>query len=138
MVAVAIRPDWDLYFLGIAEAVSARADCRRATIGCVIVDTQHRIVSTGYNGAPAGSDKSCLSGDCPRADSGVAHLTPDYSNCISIHAEANAIAYADSLRTRGSTIYFSGDLPPCDMCAKLLRAAGIARWVTKNEEESYW
>lgn len=58
------RPDWDEYFLIIAQAVATRADCSRREVGAVIVKN-HRIVSTGYNGAPAG-DGGCLSGACPR------------------------------------------------------------------------
>lgn len=58
------RPGWDQYFLGIAQAVSARADCTRRKVGAVIVKDR-RIVSTGYNGAASG-EGSCLAGDCPR------------------------------------------------------------------------
>lgn len=119
------RPDWHDYFLGIAAAVAKRADCRRARHGAVIVDREHRIISTGYNGSPPGG-KSCLAGECPRgmlSAEEIAHLTPDYSNCIALHAEQNAIAYANGRETRGASIYITG--PPCDMCSKLIRAAGI-------------
>lgn len=120
------RPSWDEYFLGVAKAVAARADCSRAQYGVVIVK-EHRIVSTGYNGGPSGSRQSCLDGDCPRAQSDVAHNTPDYSACIALHAEQNAIAYANRADCEGATIYIWGGRPPCDMCAKLIVAAGIAR-----------
>lgn len=63
-----MRPGWDTYFLGIAEAVSVRGECTRRQVGAVIVDSRrHRIVEggTGYNGAPAGKP-SCLDGACPR------------------------------------------------------------------------
>lgn len=116
------RPDWTIYFLGIARAVAARADCSRAQHGAVIVK-DHRIVSTGYNGAPSGSEKSCLGGDCPRAHTNVKHLSPDYSNCIAIHAEANAIVYAKKSDMEGATIFITG--APCDGCEKLIAAAGI-------------
>lgn len=132
------RPAWDAYFLDIARAVAARADCRRARFGAVIVDTHHRIVATGYNGSPPGG-KSCLAGECPRGlktheelpghDSG----NHDYSDCISLHAECNAVANSSAERCRGATIYIGrldGDpLPPCDMCSKMIQAAGIARVV---------
>jgi len=126
-VSVHDRPDWDDYFLALATAVSARADCTRAQHGAVIVGTDRRVVSTGYNGGPSGG-ASCLEGECPRAFSDVPSLTPDYSNCIALHAEQNAIAYADYGRTHGGTIYITGQ--PCDMCVKLIRAAGIERVVT--------
>lgn len=124
------RPSFDEYFLAIARAVAARADCTRAQHGAVIVKDQ-RMVASGYNAAPAGGP-SCLAGECPRAQSDVAHLSPDYSNCIAIHAEANAIAYASGNETRGATLYVTGKC--CDMCFKLVYAAGIARVVYPDGE----
>lgn len=128
------RPSWDAYFLDIARAVSARADCSRAQHGAVIVKDR-RIVATGYNGSPAGGP-SCLAGDCPRGrlsrkeEPGVSLGgvgSNDYSNCIALHAEQNAIAYAARNDTEGATLYITGK--PCDMCSKLIAAAGIARIV---------
>lgn len=52
----------------------------------------------------------------------------DYTDCISLHAEANAIAFANRADTEGATIYITG--PPCDACSKLIKAAGISRVVT--------
>lgn len=127
------RPGWDEYFLGIVDAVRARADCRRARHGCVIVK-DNRIVATGYNGAVSGGP-SCLAGECPRgllSPEQQAHLTPDYSNCVALHAEMGAVAYASRKDTEGSTAYISGS--PCDMCGKLLLAAGIVRVVTPTSE----
>lgn len=119
------RPSWDDYFLSIARAVAARADCRRAQHGAVIVDRFRRIVSTGYNAAPAGG-ASCMAGECPRgllSDDVLAHNHGDYVNCIALHAEQNAIAHADRSRCDGATIYVTG--APCDMCGKLCTAAGL-------------
>lgn len=132
------RLAWDAYFLDIARAVAARADCRRAQFGAVIVDTYHRIVATGYNGSPPGG-KSCLAGECPRglktyeeAPSFV-QGNHDYSDCISLHAEINALCNSSAERCRGGTIYIGHidgpPLPPCDMCGKAILAAGIARVV---------
>jgi dCMP deaminase len=136
-----LRPGWDMYFMGIAKAVAQRADCRRRRIGAVIVDENRRIVSTGYNGAPPG-DGSCLAGDCPRGlmdretMPSFTEGNHDHSNCISLHAEQNAVAYADRSRCHNATIYIVQlDLPeeeacpPCDSCGKLLKAAGIMRTV---------
>jgi dCMP deaminase len=62
---VSERIGWGAYFLGIARSVSARADCTRRKVGAVIVDPDHRVISTGYNGTPPGGP-SCLAGECPR------------------------------------------------------------------------
>ena len=50
-----MRPDWDSYFMKIAYAVSERSTCDRALVGCVLV-TDKRILTTGFNGSPAGQD----------------------------------------------------------------------------------
>lgn len=119
-----MRPDWDSYFLGIAAAVSQRADCSRDKVGAVIV-RDHRIVSTGYNGSPPGGP-SCLAGGCPRAYS---HVEPGSSydtgpgSCIAVHAEANALLYAGRDGCVGSTLYLTR--PPCGGCLKLIEASGI-------------
>ncbi len=130
-----MRPNWDDYFLGIALAVSTRADCRRAQYGAVIVTPDRRIVATGYNGSPAGG-LSCLAGQCPRGLVGGAHNRADYSDCIALHAEQNAVAHSYG-RTVGATIYINGPTPrpPCDMCAKLIAAAGITRTVIPKAGE---
>lgn len=114
--------------MGITHAVAARADCTRARVGAVIVASDRRIVATGYNGGPSGGP-SCLAGDCPRGRLSLTEAPPggSYGNCISLHAEQNAIAYADHRDTDGGTIYITR--PPCDMCAKLIQAAGIVRVV---------
>lgn len=131
------RPTWDDYFLGIAEAVSRRADCTRSAVGAVIV-RDRRIVSTGYNGAPAGH-KGCLAGACPRGRASYEEL-PSYGSfddpdalgfCIAVHAEANAIVYADTDRMRGGVIYVTRQ--PCAGCNKLIAAAGLtARWTVEE------
>jgi dCMP deaminase len=121
------RPGWDRYYLDIAKAVAARADCSRAQHGAVIVDANNWIVGTGYNGGPAGG-KSCLAGECPRAQTDVPSLSA-YDNCIALHAEQNAIAHANRNDTRGATIYITGGKQPCNMCDKLITAAGIRRIV---------
>lgn len=123
------RPSWDEYFLGIAQAVAARADCTRAKHGAVIVK-HNRIVATGYNGAPAGQPGCLTYGACPRGQKSYEELPTragDYSDCIAVHAEANALLYADRDRCEGATIYITG--APCAGCKKLILGAGIVRTV---------
>lgn len=129
------RPSWDDYYLAIARAVAGRADCSRAQHGAVIVDEDRRVVSFGYNGAPAGLP-GCLEGACPRGQLAYTDMgaraggyddpaSPGY--CIAVHAEANAIILAGRRATAGGTIYITGE--PCHGCRKLIAAAGITRIV---------
>ena len=71
-----MRPDWDSYFMKIAYAVSERSTCDRAFVGSVIV-LDKRILTTGFNGSPAGQDH------CDE----IGHLMVD-GHCVrTIHAE---------------------------------------------------
>src|SRR4030043_2168550 len=109
-----LRPDWDEYFIGIAKAVSTRATCLRRCYGAVITK-DHIIVSTGYNGAPAGM-KDCLEvGKCTRKELRIPH-GERYELCHSVHAEANAINRASVDELRGATIYIAGSDLACGEC----------------------
>ena len=52
------RPSWDSYFMNITNLVAERSTCLRRAVGAVLVKDK-RILSTGYNGAPANL-KHCL------------------------------------------------------------------------------
>jgi dCMP deaminase len=122
---VTVRPDWTPYFLNIAHAVAERSDCRRAKVGAVLVDTRHRIVGSGYPGTAAG-EPGCLDGACPRGLLSYADQPPlsAYDNCISVHAEANAILHSDRALYEGGIIYVTRE--PCHWCYKMIKAAGIS------------
>lgn len=121
------RPSWDEYFMKIAEDVSSRSTCIRRHVGAVIVKDK-MILSTGYNGAPAGCDH-CDSIGCMRellkVPSGQRHEL-----CRAGHAETNAIAQAarHGVPVEGATCYCT--TAPCSMCAKSLINAGIKRIVS--------
>lgn len=123
-----VRPGWDDYYLGIAKAVSARGDCARRQHGAVVVKN-HKIVATGYNGTPAGDERSCGStGLCPRnLDPTAEHSKGDYDLCWASHAEANALLRADWEELQGSTIYVTG--PTCPGCTKLIQSSGVSKIV---------
>lgn len=152
------RPSWDDVWAHVAEAVSARSLCVRAQVGAVIVDSRNRIVATGYNGPPAGFDSRDADGDstlslgcvqwCGRASSAsyvgsTDHLKPDYSDCVSLHAEANALLAADRSAWQGGTIYVDSDI--CFACAKLIANSGLSTVIVnrvvvhehRNPESSY-
>ena len=119
-----MRPDWDQYFLGIAAAVSLRSDCERDKVGAVVVGSDRRIRSTGYNGSPSGME-GCSS--CPRRTSDVPPGSC-YRDCVAIHAELNALLYCDRSDLPGSTLYITRQ--SCYGCLKAIQASGVARVVT--------
>lgn len=138
------RPDWDTYFGAIAQAVAARADCTRRQVGAVLVGPDHSILSTGYNGAPAGEPGCASAGACPRGQSDVptrSQYVEGAGRCIAVHAEENALLYAmRGHETRdgwvrslpmGVTAYVT--CAPCQPCAELLAAAGVERVVWPKE-----
>jgi len=112
------RPSWDDYFVQIAFTVAQRSTCDRAHVGCVLV-RDRRILTTGYNGAPAG---------LPHCDD-VGHLIVD-GHCVrTLHAEQNALIQAalHGVGTEGATAYVTHQ--PCLTCAKMLINAGVRRVV---------
>lgn len=117
------RPAWREYFIDIAKAVAQRASCRRAKVGAVLVTADHRILATGYNGAPPG-EVDCLTAGC---------LMEDGHCQRALHAEVNAVAFAarHGVRIAGARLYLwseraDGDpMSVCRECAKVLTAAGV-------------
>ena len=126
----------DEYFLKIASVIAERATCRRHHVGAVTVRDKH-ILSTGYNGAPAGA-KDCLELGCLRDELEIPSGTR-HEICRGIHAEQNAIIQASlhGVSLEGSTIYCTHT--PCVLCAKMLVNARIKRFVTfgKYEDDTF-
>lgn len=87
------RPDWDRYWLGVAEAISQRGTCKRRKFGAVIVKDK-KIIGTGYCGAPSGTPNCIDFGECLREKYNVPS-GKNYNLCRSVHAEMNAIIHAD-------------------------------------------
>lgn len=116
------RPNWDEYFMGIAQVVAQRSNCSRRHVAALIVKDNH-VLSTGYNGTPH-KVKNCFEGGCPRCSS----TTPSgkgLEECLCVHAEQNAICQAArfGVSTEGATIYIT--ISPCLTCAKLIINSGI-------------
>lgn len=123
------RPDWDNYFMEIAQVVARRSNCSRRHVAAVIVKDS-RIISTGYNGTPRGL-KNCSEGGCPRCSSN----TPSGSNlgeCLCSHGEENAIVSAayHGVSVKDSTLYTT--FSPCLLCAKMIINAGIKEVVYRE------
>lgn len=103
-----MRPTRPQMFMEIAHVVAKRSTCMRLNVGAMIVQDR-RIVSIGYNGAPAGAPH-CAGNECP----GKHHCHE------TIHAEDNALRHLPAgLRTRNNRVaeldlYVTDS--PCEAC----------------------
>ena len=123
---------WDDRFMEMAHVIAGWTSCFRPgrSIGCVIVKDK-RIMTTGYNGAPAGLKTCRERGECMRDRLNIASGTRA-ELCYAIHAEQNAIIQAASMghAIEGGTIYITHQ--PCGICAKMIVNAGIKRIVVRE------
>lgn len=124
-----MRPDWEQYFLEITQVVAKRSTCLRRQVGAVIVKDRH-ILSTGYNGAPAGLSH-CLETGCMREQLAVPR-GERHELCRGLHAEQNAIIQAavHGVQIKGATLYSTTF--PCVLCAKMLINSGIVKIVYQD------
>ena len=124
------RPDWDTYFMDIAQVVKRRSNCLRRDVAAVII-RDHRIVSTGYNGTPTGI-RNCYEGGCSRC-AGDSASGENLGECICAHAEENAIVQAAyyGVALAGARLYCTES--PCLICAKMIISAGIREVIYENE-----
>ena len=123
---------WDARFMELSWVISNWASCYQPNrkIGCVIVKNK-RIVTTGYNGAPAGIRTCVERGECLRERLGIPSGT-QHELCYAVHAEQNAIIQAARLGSSidGATLYCTHQ--PCALCAKMIVNAGIRRVVYQD------
>ncbi|CAA07144.1 gp20 [Lomovskayavirus C31] len=117
--------------------MATRADCTRSQVGAVLVNANHEVRGTGYNGAPSGVPGCASAGACPRGQLSAVECAPnsDYANCVADHAERNAIRHAPSAELAGATLYTTRE--PCPACWTLIRAAGIRRVVTPTTSHTF-
>lgn len=148
------RDDWAL---GVAAITARRGTCLRRQVGCVLLDKDGFILSTGYNGRAAGLLHCSIEGYAeepyyetaastvprrfdkshPNACAG-AHLPSGegLDSCEAIHAEANALLRCRDVREI-HTCYVT--VSPCVACTKLLLNTGCRRivFIERYAEEHY-
>ena len=123
---------WDKRFMEVADTVGTWSSCFKDDrhVGAVIVKN-NRVLTTGYNGAPAGI-KSCKEkGFCLRQQLNIPSGTR-HELCYAVHAEQNAIIQAARLgiSLEGSTLYVTHQ--PCVICARMIINSGISRIVYRH------
>lgn len=119
-----VRPDWDTYFLMIADVVSLRSMDAQTKVGAVLVNDKKFILGTGYNSFPPGMK-----------DDEIPNTRPG-KYAIVTHAEANCIINSNINlhHEKGLTLYTT--IRPCLGCLKLLSRYDIKRLVFLDIEIS--
>lgn len=117
------RKSWKEYFMEITALVASRSTCDRAWVGCLLVNDDNRIISSGYNGS--------VSGNAHCDD--VGHTMRDGHCIATIHAEINALLYCakEGISVKNSTAYITHF--PCLNCTKALIQAGIKQIYYKDD-----
>jgi len=122
---------WDIRFMEMTELVASWSSCFKEDrqVGAVIVRNK-RILTTGYNGAPA-NVRSCKERqECIRINQNIKSGTMQ-EMCYAVHAEQNAIIQAArlGLTIENATLYCTHQ--PCVICAKMIINSGITKVVYK-------
>lgn len=122
---------WNDYFMSIAEAVSKRSMDPSSKYGCVAVDQENSILSTGYNGPPRNVHDDTIP------------LTRPEKYTYMEHAERNCIynAARKGIALDGCTFYVTG--MPCTDCLRAMYQVGafkviyLDRVATSANDEWY-
>lgn len=120
------RPSIDDYFIAMSVLTSTRGSCSRRRTGCVLVDNNNHVLSTGYNG-PARGSTNCIENPCGGISFGSGK---GLDRCEAIHAEANAIIQCKSPQ-QVVTAYCTDS--PCVFCVGLLMNTSCRRIVFLRE-----
>ena len=108
--------NWDEYFMGMAVLSSLRSKDPSTKVGACIADSEHKVVSIGYNGMPRHIEDNDLTWN---KGEGL-----DSKYLYVCHAEFNAILNTrDGTALKGCTLYVT--LFPCNECTKAIIQTGI-------------
>jgi dCMP deaminase len=116
---------WIETFCRIAKEISTHSNCRRLKVGAVIV-RNNRIISIGYNGTPVGMVNCSEHFTEEQAnDPGFRDVHKHFSELNEVHAEMNAILYAQKEESNviGCDLFITTE--PCMNCTKLIVTSGI-------------
>ena len=121
---------WNKRFMDITEHIAIWSSCIRRHVGAVIVKDK-RIMTTGYNGAPAGVETCKDRGECLRNKLNIQSGT-HAELCYAAHAEQNAIIQAakEGISLKDCVLYCTHQ--PCVVCAKMIINSGIKEVIYKE------
>ena len=116
---------WDMRFLNMAKLVASWSKDPSTQCGAVITDTNHRLISVGFNGFARGVD------DMPER-----LQDRDIKLKLMVHAEENALLFARQ-SLEGCTMY-TWPMMMCSSCMSKAIQAGIRRHVTLRNDNARW
>ncbi len=116
---------WDKRFLEMAKLVASWSKDPSTQTGAVIVDSDRRIVSVGYNGFAQGVD------DTPER-----YNNRELKYKMIVHCERNAVIFAQRNIT-GCSLY-TWPFMSCSPCAAMMIQAGIKRVVAPKSDNPRW
>ncbi len=120
------RPTNDEYYIRMAVTASLRATCGRRSVGCILTDKNHRMISSGYNSVATGIPHCPDEHPCP----GASDKSGDSSRCIARHSEDIAIAKCFDIY-QIHTCYVTAS--PCPDCVRRLLDTSCKRIVYLEE-----
>lgn len=123
---VAVKRDWDEYWLRRARLNATMSTCVTRNVGAVAV-RDRRSFADGFNGNFPGA-RHCTEGGCQRCATSTESGT-NLDTCVCVHAEQNVVAFCarQGIRLDGATIYLTTQ--PCLDCVKLMAVAGVVEVV---------
>jgi len=122
---------WDEFFFSVVDLYASKSKDRSTKVGCVIVDENNVVRSTGYNGFPRGVDD----------DVDSRHLRPE-KYMWTEHAERNAIYNAAQVGVSLKDCRIYLEWYPCADCARAIIQSGISELVIDGRDyedrKAYW
>jgi dCMP deaminase len=117
-----MKEKWVNVYLEVAKVFANVSYAKRLKVGAVIVK-DNRILSTGFNGTPAGWDNSCEDEN-------------DKTKSEVIHAEENSILKLarDGESGKDATMILTHS--PCINCSRMIYSTGIKEVYYKDEYRS--
>jgi len=128
-----VKQKWIDAYMDTAERFAQLSSAVRLKVGAVVVK-DHRIISIGYNGMPAGWDNTCEHEVVVGVIDGVPQkLIKELKTKNEVlHAEENAILKLAKSHDGGDGASLFCTHAPCIQCAKLVAGAGIKKFYYRD------
>lgn len=120
-------PDWDEWFFNQCEVIKTKSKDKHTKCGSVVVSSDNRVISQGYNSLPAGAN-----------DSVQTRFERPLKYKYMVHSERNAVYSAAriGINLKGAKIYVTGI--PCMDCAHAIIQSGIIEVIYDADLQEKW